>query len=102
MHDKITNVSVSFKGIKKRARKSSFHIERLDRIYSESHQVLTPEDLNRYEWKAWELINTLGYKGVTAGVITVNYGYSDGHIESVELLPKQERLIARGKYELFS
>lgn len=95
MHNKVTNISVTFNGIKKRARKTTFHVERLDMIYDDKHQVLTPEDFNRYERKAWDLIDSLGYRGVTTGSISVNYGDTDGGILSIELFPKQKQLIAR-------
>lgn len=96
MHNKVTNISVSFKGIKKRARKVDFHVERLDYIFADQHQVLTPEDFNRYERKAWELIDALGYRGVTAGAISVNYGNEEQGIVLIELFSKQKQLIMRG------
>jgi hypothetical protein len=94
---KVTKISVSFKGIKKRARKVAFHMEKLSEIYDNKHQVLTPEDFNSYERKAWELIDALGYKEVTSGTINVNYGVSDQGILSIELFPKQKQLIMRTK-----
>lgn len=95
MHNKVTNISVIFKGIKKRARKIDTYVERLNMIYDSKHQVLTPEDFNAYERKAWDLIDTLGYKNVTAGTIHVQHGDTDGGILSIELFPKQKQLIAR-------
>jgi hypothetical protein len=94
--DKVTNISVAFKGKKKRARKIDFHVERLDQVYDVKHQVLTPEDFNKYERMAWELIDALGYKEVTAGSISVNYGNHDDGVLSIELFPKQKQLIMRG------
>lgn len=96
MHNKVTNISVAFKGIKKRARKVDFHVERLDQIFDDKHQALTPEDFNAYERKAWELIDTLGYKQVTSGSISVNYGNYEQGLLSIELFPKQKQLIMRG------
>lgn len=98
MHNKVTNISVVFKGIKKRARKANRHVEHLNTIHDNKHQVLTPEDFNAYERKAWELIDTLGYKNVTAGAIHVQHSDTDGGVMSVlpiELFPKQKQLIAR-------
>jgi hypothetical protein len=94
--DKVTNITVAFKGKKKRARKIDFHVERLSQIFDVKHQVLTPEDFNKYERMAWDLIDTLGYKEVTAGSINVNYGTNEGGILSIELFPKQKQLIMRG------
>lgn len=93
---KVTNISVLFKGFKKRARKVDFHVERLDQVFDDKHQVLTPEDFNRYERKAWELIDALGYRNVTAGSISVNHGDCEQGILSIELYPKQKQLIMRG------
>jgi hypothetical protein len=97
MQDKVTNISVLFRGVKKRARKVDFHVERLSQIFDDKHQVLTPEDFNQYERKAWELIDALGYRKVTAGAISVNYGSEFQGILSIELFPKQKQPIMRGE-----
>jgi hypothetical protein len=94
--DKVTNISVHFKGKKKRAKKIEFHVKQLSQIFDVKHQVLTPEDFNKYERMAWDLIDTLGYKEVTTGSINVNYGINEDGILSIELLPKQKKLIMRG------
>ena len=42
MHKKITNISVSFRGIKTRCRKEDLHVERIRRIYSDECETFTP------------------------------------------------------------
>ena len=57
--------------------------------------TLTPEQFNEYERKAWQLIDSLGYKNATRGSITTNFGHNEDEMTFIQLLPKQKQLVMR-------
>jgi hypothetical protein len=94
MEQPITNVTVFFEGIAKGKRKSVRHSERVMQL--DGHLILTPEQFNEYERKAWQWIDGAGFKSVMRASLNINHGHNDGDMTFVQLLPKQKQLIHRG------
>ncbi len=93
MKQDITNITILFKGTAKGKRKIDIQSERLDQLTG--HVLLTPDQFNDYERKAWALLESKGYKNYDAGKINVNHGENEDGMTSVMLLPKQSQLISK-------
>lgn len=92
----MTQIKVSFHGIAKGKRKILHHLLNIEDI--DGSDMLTPEDFNQYERKAWQLIDEKGYRmsGKTAQLCTYDASYdSVSDIIMVKMLPKQQQTIMR-------
>ena len=96
MNDKkITHVRTHFQGTAKGKRKIDFQTEDIDIVLD--HVLLTPDQLNMYERKVWQLLDEKSYKNVSRCEIVTNFGWDKGiGVVSMELMPKQRQLIMRG------
>lgn len=90
----ITSVSLFYKVVPRGMRKERQISYRLDII--DGHKTLTPDELNEYERKAWQYIDSIGYQNPpkTARLQT-NFGQKDGGMIMIRLLGNQGQLICR-------
>jgi hypothetical protein len=85
--DKITTVTIQFKGKKKGDKDIGLYSELIERIFDKDYKLITPENSKEYEHKAWNIIDSLGYTDVFTGTINVSHGN--------EPYPKQKQFIMR-------
>ena len=99
----MTQIKVAFFGIAKGKRKTLHHLLNLADI--DGNEMLSPEDFNEYERKAWQLIKEKGYrltpndiasKHITAQLCTYDASYCpESDIIMVKMLHKQQQIIMK-------
>lgn len=90
----ITNIRLFYNCIPRGKRKTIMIEHRLDLL--DGHIRLTPDQFNHYERKAWEYIDSVGYKNVpTTARLQVNLGQQDGEMIMIRMLSNQQQLLAR-------
>lgn len=90
----ITNVSIQFQGTAKGKRKVQFQFERIEQLIG--HTLLTPEQVIEFERKAYQLVDSKGFKNVSRASLVVNHGHNEGDMTFIMVLAKQRILINRG------
>jgi hypothetical protein len=99
----MTQIKIAFFGIAKGKRKALNHLLNIDDL--DGSVMLSPDDFNQYERKAWKLIEEKGYRlspndskysHITAQLCTYDAQYDEtSDIIMVRMLPKQQQIIMR-------
>jgi hypothetical protein len=99
----MTQIKIAFFGIAKGKRKALHHL--LNIVDIDGNDMLSPEDFNMYERKAWQMIEEKGYRlspnhsdsnHVTAQLCAYDAQYDEvSDIIMVKMLPKQQQIIMR-------
>jgi hypothetical protein len=99
----MTQIKISFYGIAKGKRKVLHHLLNIADI--DGNDMLSPEDFNMYERKAWQIVEEKGYRlspknsdssHVTAQLCAYDAQYDEtSDIIMVKMLPKQQQTIMK-------
>lgn len=99
----MTQIKIAFYGIARGKRKTLHHLLNIAEI--EGNDMLSPDDFNLYERKAWQIVEEKGYRltpfdrssnHVTAQLCAYDAQYdSESDIIMVKMLPKQQQTIMK-------
>jgi hypothetical protein len=94
MNKQITAIYISFTGTKPRKRKPQRQVVKVGQF--DGHKLLSPDELNDWERKAWAAIEASGIKRTTINaVLNIHHAHEDGEMVFTPLFPKQQQILMK-------